>query len=430
MQIVIIGGGPAGRTSAIELAKLGEDVTLIEEKHVGGTCLNEGCMMINGLSEIARFLDDSENYNHLGILDVKCKFEYEPIAMGVKNTLDIFRSINETEILENNVNLIYGKATLLDDKVKVNDKLLNYDKLLIATGAKPNYLPIKGIENALTYKDILSIKELPEKLIIIGSGVMATEFSWIFSSMGSEVKMLCRSNFLKMLNKEHSDYIRKHLLKKVEIIEYVDIEAIGEDKIITNKGEFEGKILLASGTKPNSEIMEGIVKLGDNGEILVDEYMQSSNEDIYAAGDVIGGIGGTPIARMEGIVAGHNMIGINEEIDYEYVHRTISLNYDVSFIGSDFDSDESDDFRISTPNSAGTGSFWRVQAAETGFTDLNVNLDSGKINGVISVGPSSRYVFSYLSMVLRLNHNIYDYDKFIETHPSTDTVYKLMRLLK
>lgn len=430
MRIVIIGGGPAGRTSAIELAKLGEDVTLIEEKYVGGTCLNEGCMMINGLSEIARFLEDSENYNKLGIMDVKCEFEYEPIATGVKKTLDIFRSINETEILENNVNLIYGKATIINDKVKINDEFLDYDKLLIATGAKPNYPPIEGIENVLTYKDILSIKELPKKLIIIGSGIMATEFSWIFSSMGSEVKILCRSKFLKILNDTHKDYIKKHLLKKVEIIEDVNISEIRENNIKTNKGDFEGVILLASGTKPNSEIMEGIVELGDNGEILVDEYMQSSNEDIYAAGDVIGGIGGTPIARMEGIVAGHNIIGMDEKIDYSYVHRTISLNYDVSFIGSDFDSDNDGDFRISMPNAAGTGSFWRTQSAETGFTDLNVNLNSGKINGVISVGPSARHVFSYLSMLLRLNHNVYDYDKFIEAHPSTDTVYKLMRLLK
>lgn len=430
MQIVIIGGGPAGRTSAIELAKLGENVTLIEEKHVGGTCLNEGCMMINGLSEIARFLDDSENYNQLGIMNINCEFEYEPIATGVKKTLNIFRSINETEILENNVNLIYGKATIVDNKIKVNDELLEYDKLLIATGAKPNYPSIKGIKNALTYKDILSIKKLPKKLIIIGSGIMATEFSWIFSSMGSEVKMLCRSNFLKMLNKEHKEYIQKHLLKKVEILEDVKITEIKENKVITNKGEFEGTILLASGTKPNSEIMEGIVELGDNGEILVDEYMQSSKEDIYAAGDVIGGIGGTPIARMEGVIAGHNMIGIEEEVDYNYVHRTISLNYDVSFIGSDFDSDGKDDYRISMPNGAGTGSFWRVQAAETGLTDLNVNLDSGKINGLISIAPSARHIFSYISMLLRLNHNVYDYDKFIEAHPSTDTVYKLMRLIK
>lgn len=430
MQIVIIGGGPAGRTTAIDLAKLGENVTLIEEKHVGGTCLNEGCMMINGLSEVARFLDDSENYNKIGIIDVKCNFEYENIATGVKKTLDVFRSINETEILDNNVNLIYGKATIVDDKVKINDQFIEYDKLLITTGAKPNYLPIKGIKNALTYKDILSIKKLPKKLIIIGSGVMATEFSWIFSSMGSEVKMLCRSNFLKILEKKHSDYIKKRLLNKVEIIENVDISEIKEDKVITNKGDFEGVILLASGTKPNSEIMEGIVELGDDGEILVDEYMQTSNENIYAAGDVIGGIGGTPIARMEGVIAGHNMIGIEEEVDYNYVHKTISLNYDVSFFDNDFDCDGENDLRISVPNAAGTGSFWRVRSGDTGFTDLNVNLDSGKINGLISVGPSTRYIFSYLSMILRLNHNAYDYDKFIEAHPSTDTIYKLMRLIK
>ncbi len=430
MQIVIIGGGPAGRTSAIELAKLGENVTLIEAKHVGGTCLNEGCMMINGLSEIARFIEDSENYNKLGILNIKYNFEYEPIAAGIKKTLNIFRSINENEILENNVNLIYGEATIVDDKVKINDEIIEYDKLLISTGAKPKYPPIKGIHSALTYKDILSMKKLPEKLIIIGSGIMATEFSWIFSSMGSEVKMLCRSNFLNILNKKHSNYIKNHLLKKVEIIENVNINEIHENKITTNKGEFEGVILLATGTKPNSEIIEGIVELGDNGEILVNNHMQTSKKNIYAAGDVIGGIGGTPIARMEGIVAGHNMIGIEEEVDYDYIHKTISLNYDVSFFDSDFDCDGEDDFSISVPNSAGTGSFWRVIAGETGFTDLNVNLYSGKINGLISVGPSARYVFSYLSMFLRLNHDIYDYDKFIEAHPSTDTVYRLMRLLK
>ncbi|MDO8871036.1 MAG: NAD(P)/FAD-dependent oxidoreductase [Methanobacteriaceae archaeon] len=438
MRVVIIGGGPAGRAAALELSKLDQDITLIEKKHMGGTCLNEGCMMVCGLVDVARFLNDAENFQKMRILNINPKLEYKNVANGVKETLNKLRHVSEKEILEAEVELIYGEAILNDGFVKVNAQEIHYDKLIITTGTRPFYPPIPGANMALTYSDILDLEKLPEKLIIVGSGVIAAEFAGIFSSLGSEVHVLCRTGFLNVLDSEVSDFVAKNLLEKVNIHQNVDVVEISEEGAVTSEGIFEGTVLMATGTIPNSELVDGLVKKGHRGEILVNKKMQSSHENIYAAGDVVGGIGSTPIARMEGIVAARNALGISAQANYEYVPHSISLDYDVAFLGpgnskntpKNKNSNGQPVENIVTgkiPGTAGPGSFWKVLSRKTGFTQMEVDLDSGSLEKLYSITPSARHNMAYISMLLRLGHKTYDFENFIEAHPSTDSIYKLMR---
>lgn len=438
MKVVIIGGGPAGRAAALELSKLDQDITLIERKHMGGTCLNEGCMMVCGLVDVARFLNDADNFQKMGIININPDFEYKNVAAGVKETLNKLRHVSEKEILEAEVELIYGEAVPDDGFVKVNDQEIKYEKLIIATGTRPFYPPIPGAEMALTYSDILNLQELPEKLIIVGSGVIAAEFAGVFSSLGSEVHVLCRSGFLNVLDSEISDFVAKNLLEKVNIHQNVDVVEITKKGAVTSEGTFEGTMLMATGTIPNSELVEGLVKKGRRGEILVNKKMQTSHENIYAAGDVTGGIGSTPIARMEGIVAARNALGISAQTNDEYVPHSISLNYDVAFLDpgkskkdmAKENSNGQSSENIVTgkiPGTAGPGSFWKVLSSQTGFTQMEIDLDTGSLEKLYSISPSARHNMAYISMLMRLGHKTYDFDNFTEAHPSTDSIYKLMR---
>ncbi|WP_414469073.1 FAD-dependent oxidoreductase [Methanobacterium sp. ACI-7] len=423
MDIVIIGGGPAGRTASIEAASLGENVTLIEGNAVGGTCLNEGCMVVCGLNDFTKFLLDAKNFKELGIINETSDYAFEKVINGVKDTVSKISHVLEYETKEAGAEIIYGNARIEDETVFVNNEEYYYDKLIIATGARPFIPEIDGAENALTYKDILKLTELPEKMNIIGSGVIAAEFAGIFSSLGADVNILCRNQFLGALDVDIKDYVTKNLLPEVLIHENVQTKEIHKNYLSTDYGKIEGRTLFAAGMNPNSEIAADIVNLNERGHIIVDKRMQTSHENIYAAGDVAGKIGNTPISRAEGVTAARNACGIYQEMDYSFIPYAINLYYDVAFVNSENQKKGMEGY---IPGSSGPGSFWRTLEGMTGLTKINVNEDRG-VNKLFSISPSSRTSMAYVSKLLKEGQKIDNFDDFIEVHPSTDAIYKLMR---
>lgn len=423
MSIVVIGGGPAGRTAAMQAAGLGEEVTLIEKEHIGGKCLNEGCMVICGLNDLAKFWIDAQKFTERGIISPCKDLNYSQAAQEIKNTISKIRHILEKETEYTGVKIVSGEASIKDDQVVVNDEKYPYQKLILATGSKPYIPPIEGVKHASTYKDILNWKEIPEKLLIIGSGVIATELASIYACLGSEVHLFARRSFLSNFETEIREYILEKLLKGVIVHENSSVEEI-QNKGLYSQGEYyEGSVLLATGLTPNSKLADEIVEIGDKGQVIVDQRMQTSDPNIYAAGDLIGGIGTTPVARMEGVVAARNACGLSAHMKYEYIPSAISLYYDVSY----FTNYQEGGVTGSIPGSGGPGSFWNVLEGNTGITQLKVKPESGEICNVTSISPSSRTSIAYLSLMIRDSYKTHDFDEFLETHPSTDAIYKLLR---
>ena len=429
MKIIVIGGGPAGKTGAIEAAQIGEDVILIEKNQLGGKCLNEGCMVVSGLNDVAKFYKDSLKFKEFGITNHSVEVDFEKLAEGVKETIKKIRAVHEVEIEEAGVEVLKGDAEVKGDKVIFENENISYDKLIIATGAGANIPPITGSEHGKSYPDILNFKKTPEKLIIIGSGLIAAEFASIFSMFGSEVHVLCRSQFLKMLETDIKSYVVKKLLNNVDIQENIQVEQIDKYGVNTNEGRLDGKVLFATGMKPNSDVVKDVVDLGRKGDILVNQQMQTSHQHIYAAGDVVDTIGTTPVARMEGVVAARNACGIFAEADYRIIPGSISLYYDVAYINQNIDkTQDNSSINGSIPGFAGPGSFWNVLDRNTGFTKIKVDSESGAIRDISSISPSARTSIAYLVQMMRDDYKSHDFDGFIETHPSTDPVYKLLRL--
>ena len=423
MDIVIVGGGPAGRTASMEAASLGENVTLIEDYKIGGTCLNEGCMVVCGLNDFTKFIVDAENFKKLGIINETTDFNFNKIISGVKETVSKISHVLEYETKESGAKIVMGKAQIEDGTVHVNGDEYDYDKLIISTGARPFIPEVKGAQNAMTYKDILKLTELPEKLNIIGSGVIAAEFANVFSKLGSEVNILCRNQFLKAIDEDIKDFVLKNLLSEVIIHENVQTNEIHRDYISTAYGKIDGSTLLATGMIPNSEIASKLVDLDKSGHIIVDETMKTNHENIYAAGDVAGKIGNTPISRAEGVTAARNACGIYYKMDYSIIPYSINLYYDVSFLSTGTQEKGMEGY---IPGSAGPGSFWWALEGKTGLTKMEVNEKRG-VNNIFSISPSSRTSMAYISKLLREGQKIDDFDDFMEVHPSTDAIYKLMR---
>ena len=426
MKNIVIGSGPAGRLGSYELGKLGEDVTLIEKKHIAGTCLNEGCMVICALSDISKFIDSNKRFNEYGFIKSQVDVSYEKIVSKIKETQEMLRKLNQIENESVGNNVIYGEASIDENTVNVNGESLEYDNLLIATGARPHIPDIKGSEYGLTNKDILKLDDIPEKLNIVGGGIIASEIANIFSTLGSEVNVIVRSEFLKEIDEDAKDYILKHIMKDVNVLEHTDISECSKNKVIlTNGDELEGVPFFATGRVPNSEIF---VDINPDKTIKVNDFMETSQDNVYAAGDVTGGWQLTPVARMEGICAARNMANYKNKISYNSVPQSISLNTEVSFVENEKIGDVETE-TIALPAIAGPGAFWKILTGDTGYAKIEFDKENNRIKKINSISPSSVSDVAYLSYLMRIDSPLDEYSNFLEIHPSTDTNYKIIKNL-
>ena len=428
MKNIVIGSGPAGRLASLQLGKLDEEVLLIEKNHIAGTCLNEGCMVICALTDITKFIDSNNRFNNHGFIKSQLDISYEKIVEKIIQTQEKLRELNqmENELVGNTI--IYGEASIEGNSVKVNSESYDYDNLLIATGARPFIPDIKGSEYGLTNKDILKLEEVPEKLNIIGGGIIACEIANIYSTLGSEVNVIARSKFLKEIGENARKYVLKHILQDISIHEDTSIVEISKDKVITDKNEeLEGTPFFATGRTPNSEIAEGFVELNPDKTIKVNEMMQTNRSNVYAAGDVTGGHQLTPVARMEGVTAARNMAGYLNKVSYSCIPQTLSLNMEVSFVEDENGCNDDDKSTIGIPGIAGPHSFWNILTGDTGYTEVEFDEKNNKINRINSISPSSPSDVAYLSYLMREGYDLDDYGDFLEVHPSTDSNYKIIK---
>ncbi|MDO5848458.1 MAG: NAD(P)/FAD-dependent oxidoreductase [Methanobrevibacter sp.] len=429
MKNIVIGSGPAGRLGSLELGKLGEEVLLIEKNHIAGTCLNEGCMVICALTDITKYIETNNRFNALGFVKSQLDISYEKITEKIIETQKKLRKLNQMENESVGNTIIYGEASVEGENVIVNGESFSYEKLLIATGARPFIPDIPGAEYGLTNKDILKIDSIPKKLVIIGGGIIACEIANIYAKLGSEVTILARSGFLKDINDSAiNKYILENLIPEVKVYENVDVCKITKNSVITSTGEkFEGTAFFATGRVANSEIVKDVVELNPNGTIKVNEFMQTSEEHIYAAGDVTGGYQLTPVARKEGICATRNMAGYANKISYDDIPQALTLNLEVSFVEDKNIPENAEIVDIAIPGIAGPGIFWNILTGDTGMAKISFDANENKIKKIATISPSSGDDIAYLSYLMRENYDLDDYADFIEVHPSTDTNYKIIK---
>ena len=429
MENIVIGSGPAGRLGSLELGKLGKEVTLIEKNHIAGTCLNEGCMVICALTDITKFIDSNRRFNQHGFVKSQIEVSYEKIVEKIVETQEMLRKLNQMENESFGNNIIYGEAKIDGESVNVNGESFEYDNLMIATGARPFIPDIEGSEYGLTNKDILKLDKFPEKLNIIGGGIIACEIANIYSTLGSEVNVLARSTFLKEIDGNAKKYIMETIMPDVNVIENVNVEKAFKDKVLTDDGnELEGVPFFATGRVPNSEIAEGIVEINDDKTIKVNEMMKTNVDNIYAAGDVTGGYQLTPVARMEGITAARNMAGLSNKVHYSCIPQTLSLNMEASFVKNEkSECGDEDKATIGIPGIAGPSSFWNILTGDTGYTEVEFDKKNNKVNRINSISPSSTSDVAYQAYLMRMGYDLDDYGDFLEIHPSTDSNYKIIK---
>lgn len=435
-SIIVLGGGPAGRLASIRLASAGKDVRLIERGGIGGIggqCLHYGCMPVCALNDVARIIHSFQTFQHLGVMDASPVINFPRMLEKMHAIQTTIAAVLDTETKSAGVDIIYGKTGRLEGKtVFLDDEKIRADNVIAATGSRPHIPYLQGIDlpEVYTPHTLFNMNKIPDKLAIIGGGVMAAEFAYIFSIFGSKVTLLCRSSFLKHIDRHLHALALKDLIS-VDIQEDTQVQSINGSTCVktltlatreqTSLQDVDA-VLIAAGLVPRSELLNGIKK-GPGGEVIVDEHMRTSVPEVYACGDVIGPPYLTPIARHQGIVAADNILGIPRIMDYRFIPQSINLSQELAFCSSATENTAS----LAIPGPAGPGTFWAVLSGDTGLAKIHLNRHDGVIDGVCTAGPAGGLIAGYMAFLMSRHFSVHDFEEFIEVHPSTDGVYGLAK---
>jgi dihydrolipoamide dehydrogenase len=431
-MIVILGGGPAGRIASIRLAAAGKDVTLVEKGTIGGQCLHFGCMPVCALNDVARFMEDAGTFRSLGITGQVPAIDFPALLTEMQKVQGTISAILDRETRDAGVSILYGNDGKFDGKnVVVKNDPLPAEAVILATGSRLNIPDFQTVHctGIFTPHTLRQMDRLPKKLAIVGGGIMAAEFAYIFSRLGSQVTILSRSSFLKTAD----EHIRKRAIRELGVVTVREgcevISADGSTGDLQLSLKYGGitdtlgcdAVLIAAGLLPRSELIEGVAKRPDEA-VIVDDRMQTSLPGVYACGDVTGPPYLTPVARHQGIVAADNILGKPRKMDYSCIPQAINLGYELAFC-----SDGSRTAKpLVIPGPAGPGTFWSVPSSDTGFAKILVEAD-GSLSGMCSASPGGGLIAGYIAFLLKRHFSVHDFEDFIEVHPSTDGIYGLAK---
>ena len=473
MKLIIIGAGPGGYETALLAAKRGVEVVLIESGHVGGTCLNEGCIPTKAFCKNAEVLDGLREAEAFGVTGLSYGFDFKAVSARKNAVVEQLRGGVEGLLGHKLITLVRGKAAFKDAHTvvvtsspvmtgEVETSEYSADYIIIATGSVSASLPIPGADlpGILTSREILDLEEVPQRLCVIGGGVIGLEFASVFRSFGSEVTVL--EYFKEILPRFDSDLskrLKQSLGKRgIEINTQAQVTAIEEvpavistedgDRVeksiykvsFTRKGKEEvieaDKVLMAVGRKANV----GSLNLADVGieftprGIVVDEKtMQTNIPHIYAVGDINGKMMLAHAATFQGIVALDHIMGVENGIDLSVMPAAVFTSPEAASVGMT----EEDCKEAGIPIKA-LKSFFRAngKAVTMGETDgfckvivaaepkegAESPYEPGRILGCHLYGPHASDIVQETCALISRKATLKEFKDIIHTHPTLTEV--------
>ncbi len=344
-DLFVIGGGPAGYVAAIRASQLGMKVGLAEEKYLGGTCTNVGCIPTKAWLASAELFAKIKNARKFGIM-AEASADMKKIASRTKRIVLRNRKGIEFLMKKNSIDLFASRAEMLSaHEVKLVDEKIEARKILLCQGSHPVKFPPFDVEGVMTSDEIFSIEEFPKKLLIVGGGVIGMEMATFFSSFDCDVSVVeIMEHVLPTMDEDVAEVVSASLKKRgVKIYEStktLSVERNEEGYKVTFEGKekFEDnfdKILLSVGRKSN--VFDDVKALGVNldkrGNVLTDDKMRTNIEGLYAAGDVNGKHMLAHVASREGIVAVSDMNGKDVCMDYTAVPSVVFSDPEIATVG-------------------------------------------------------------------------------------------------
>jgi dihydrolipoamide dehydrogenase len=337
-DIIILGSGPGGYVTAIRASQLGFKTAIVEKESLGGVCLNWGCIPTKALIKSAQvfdYLKHAEDYG-LSIKDYDKDFNAvvnrsRNVASGMSKGVSFLMKKNKIDVIEGYGKINTGKKVSVEKK---NGETIDIqgDHIIIATGAKSRVLPSlpQDGKRIIGYRQAMTLKTQPKKIIIVGSGAIGIEFAYFYNAMGSEVTIIEYLDRIvpvedEEISKALEANFKKNGIKILTSSELIKAETNGNVVSAIIKSEKEEQVLKADvilsavGIKSNIENigLEDVGIVTDKDKILVDDFYQTNIPNHYAIGDITKGQALAHVASAEGILCVEKIAGINvEPLDY------------------------------------------------------------------------------------------------------------------
>jgi len=439
-DVAIIGGGSGGYVAAIRAAQLGARVALVEKDRLGGACLHRGCIPTKALLRSAEALLESRDASALGIVVKEAAVDFGAVMAWKERTVAQQAEELEKLIAWRKIAVFRGEGRLVSPgSIKVGNELVAAGKIIIATGSSPTRLAIPGsnLAGVLTSDQILELEAMPESLVVVGAGVVGCEFASIFSALGARVTILeVLPRILPPVDEEIARRFQQVLRGQGVTIHtkasLQEIRAEGERlRLLFGLGAEQheiatDRVLMAVGHRPCSDGLEEEGVALEDGSVAVSERLETSVENVYAAGDVVGLYMLAYVASYQGIIAAENALGGRRQADYRAVPTCVYTMPEIASVGLP----EEEARGQGIPYKVSRFPFSALARAQLlgqplGLVKLICEEGSDRLLGVHILGPRATDIIGECVLALRMGATAQDLAHTMHGHPSlSEAIYE------
>jgi dihydrolipoamide dehydrogenase len=438
-KIIVIGGGPGGYVAAIAAAQLGATVTLVEKDALGGTCVNRGCIPTKALIQTANLLHAIGRAGEHGIAIKEYTFDFLKASARKDRIVRQLREGVGYLMKKNKITVVAGTASMTDvGGVRIagdHAGELSGDKIIIAAGSEPGSIPVEGMDgkDVINSDDVLMMGSLPRKMIIIGGGVIGLEFAQLFRRMNVEVAVIEMEPQILPAEDQDVTAALEKALKNEGLAIHTDARVMrigtapsGAKEVFfrSNGAErtVEGeKVVVAAGRRPRIEGL-GLEKAGiacEKGRVKVNDHMETSRKNVYAIGDMVGGVMLAHKAMAEGRCAAINAMGGEKRMDYKAIPRCIWTSPEVAAVGltEREAKDRHGDVKVASFPFIANGKA-KILGEIQGFVKIVAESRYGEIMGVHIVGPHATELIAESVLGMQMEAGYQCLNETIHPHPT------------
>lgn len=412
-DVTVLGGGPGGYAAAIRAAQLGAKVALIEKDKLGGTCLNRGCIPTKAIIACTSLYEKFQKAASFGISAGAPSIDLAKV-IDRKNTIVAKVVKNLQKLIEQNkIEIIFGNGVVKGPGlIKVNDRDIQSRAIILATGSVPTCLPGLSFDKDRLFcsDDALELKEVPERITIVGGGVIGIHFASMFSTLGAEVTIYeALPEILSGIDEEVVAQVKRLLnRKKVKILTNTLYDPVKTDD----------KTLICVGRTPNIMGLEALGLKMDKRSVWVNEKMETSVKGVYAAGDICSQTMLAHVAYEQGVVAAENALGAARTFNYNCIPIGIYTQPEIGAVGLTEKAARKKGFNVAV----GKFPFGALGIAQAmgeieGFIKV-VSDDKKKILGVHIIGPEATSLIGAASLAIKNNLTVEQLAETFQAHPS------------